>query len=240
MKGMCLFLLSVFSFPFTVSFAQERIMVIADPHVYPKSEIQQQANFDTYMKTQRKMLDLSEPIWCALMDTVRKYRPSLVLIPGDLTKDGETASHAMVSESLKELDLDGIRTLVIPGNHDLPGVTWETLYPGTYRNAAKDPNSHSYAVEPLDGVTVLGIDGSNGSASIGTLSDATLTWLWQQADAAAAEREREANDFSDITGGESEEGESPRGEAAPSTPDVSDLTCSAHGPFSRERHLYLP
>ena len=184
MKGMCLFLLSVFSFPFTVSFAQERIMVIADPHVYPKSEIQQQANFDTYMKTQRKMLDLSEPIWCALMDTVRKYRPSLVLIPGDLTKDGETASHAMVSESLKELDLDGIRTLVIPGNHDLPGVTWETLYPGTYRNAAKDPNSHSYAVEPLDGVTVLGIDGSNGSASIGTLSDATLTWLWQQADAA--------------------------------------------------------
>ena len=45
----------------------------------------------------------------------------------------------------------------------------------------------------------------------------------QQADAAAAEREREANDFSDITGGESEEGESSRGEAAPSTPDVSDL-----------------
>ena len=50
----------------------------------------------------------------------------------------------------------------------------------------------------------------------------------QQADAAAAEREREANDFSDITGeGNAEDGESPRQEVAPSTPDVSDILAPA-------------
>ena len=38
-----------------MSFAQERIMVIADPHVIPQTEIDKQADFDTYMKTQRKM-----------------------------------------------------------------------------------------------------------------------------------------------------------------------------------------
>ena len=42
-----------------LSFAQERIMVIADPHVIPQTEIDKQADFNNYMKTQRKMLELS-------------------------------------------------------------------------------------------------------------------------------------------------------------------------------------
>ena len=47
------------------------------------------------MTKQRKMLDLSEPIWYALMDTAMKYRPDLLLIPGDLTRDGEPEAHAV-------------------------------------------------------------------------------------------------------------------------------------------------
>ena len=80
----------------------------------------------------------------------------------------------------------GIRTLVIPGNHDLPGENWEALYPGTFDGAVKDPGSHSFAVEPLPGVTVIGIDGSDGKASIGKLSGATQAWILDQADAAVA------------------------------------------------------
>lgn len=169
-----------------LSFAQERIMVIADPHVLPQSIIDQEPNFDEYMQTQRKMLDLSEPIWHALLDTALKYKPELVLIPGDLTRDGEGAAHDTVSEGILRLQAAGIRTLVIPGNHDLPGDNWETLYPGTFENAAKDANSHSFAVEPIQGLTVIGIDGSDGKASIGTLSAATQKWVLEQADAAVA------------------------------------------------------
>lgn len=167
--------------------AQDKIMVIADPHVYPQSLIAQDtAAFNAYMKGQRKMVDMSEPIWHALMDTALVHHPSLVLIPGDLTRDGEQAAHDTVSAALNRLQQAGIRTLVIPGNHDLPGANWETLYPGTFENAIKEPNTRSYAVSPLQGVTVIGIDGSNGNAGTGVLSDATLAWVLHQADEARA------------------------------------------------------
>jgi 3',5'-cyclic AMP phosphodiesterase CpdA len=169
-----------------MSFAQERVMVIADPHVTPQSVIDMEPDFDNYMKTQRKMLDLSEPIWHAMLDTALKYKPDLVLIPGDLTRDGEAAAHDTVSAGILRLQTAGIRTLVIPGNHDLPGENWEALYPGTFDGAVKDPGSHSFAVEPLPGVTVIGIDGSDGKASIGKLSGATQAWILDQADAAVA------------------------------------------------------
>ena len=69
---------------FLQSKAQERIMVIADPHVTPQSVIDAEPDFDTYMIKQRKMLDLSEPMWYALMDTALKYHPDLLLIPETL------------------------------------------------------------------------------------------------------------------------------------------------------------
>ena len=180
-----IFLLAAALLPL-LSFAQERIMVIADPHVLPQSIIDQEANFDEYMQTQRKMLDLSEPIWHALLDTALKHKPDLVLIPGDLTRDGESAAHDTVSNGIARLQAAGIRTLVIPGNHDLPGNNWEALYPGTFENAETDADSHSFAVEPLKGLTVIGIDGSDGKASIGKLSSATQAWIMAQADAAVA------------------------------------------------------
>ena len=165
--------------------AQERIMVIADPHVYPLALIESDPSFDTYLAKQRKMVDLSEPAWNALMDTAMKYRPELLFIPGDLTRDGEPESHALVAASLKRLNDAGIQTLVIPGNHDLPDrVEWDSLYMSAYPDRAQDPGSYSYAVEPLPGVTVLGIDGSHGKAATGSLSDATRDWILRQADSA--------------------------------------------------------
>ena len=170
-----------------MSFAQERIMVISDPHVIPQTEIDKRADFDTYMKTQRKMLEHSEPIWHALLDTALKYKPDLVLIPGDLTKDGEAASHDTVAAGIHRLEAAGIPVLVIPGNHDIPATNdWEGHYSGTFQDAVKDANSYSFAKEVLPGVTVLGIDGSDGNASIGKLSASTLAWVEAQADAAKA------------------------------------------------------
>lgn len=183
--------------------AQDKVMVIADPHVLagelcnPESQ-----SCKDMMESQRKMLDLSDAAWCALMDTAMKYQPALLLIPGDLTKDSEKASHNKVVKSLKQLHAAGIKTLVIPGNHDIGGKAyaytgdtktvvdslkdseWESTYSWVYESAAKDKNSHSFAAEPLDGLTVIGIDGSNKSAGTGSLSKATLTWILEQADAA--------------------------------------------------------
>lgn len=186
--------------------AQEKIMVIADPHVLAKSLIEEGKAFDSMMVKQRKMIDLSEPIWNALMDTAMKYKPELVLIPGDLTKDSEKASHAIVVNGLQRLEEAGIKTLVIPGNHDIGGnakayrgvveeeteslknTEWESTYSWIYEHAvAKDANSHSFASEPLTGVTVIGIDGSDNNAGTGVLKPGTLEFVLAQADSAAAQ-----------------------------------------------------
>jgi UDP-2,3-diacylglucosamine pyrophosphatase LpxH len=185
--------------------AQEKIMVVADPHVLAQSLVQEGKAFDDMMGSQRKMLDLSEAALIAMMDTAMKYRPELLLIPGDLTKDSEKASHELVVNSLKALQEAGIRTLVIPGNHDIGGKAyayygdlkvavdslldseWESTYDFVYSNVtAKDPNSHSYAAEPLPGLTVLGVDGTHKSAATGWLTDQTLAWVLAQADIAKA------------------------------------------------------
>lgn len=170
-----------------MAIGQERIMVVADPHVYPQTLIEADTTtFNKYMQSQRKMLHLSEEIWYALMDTAMKYHPDLVLIPGDLTRQAEAESHAVVAASLEQLNDAGIPSLVIPGNHDIEVDTaWEKTYHLTYAQAiAKDPGSHSYAAEPLKGLTVIGIDGSHTTASVGSLSANTLQWILQQADAA--------------------------------------------------------
>lgn len=188
----------------SVAIAQERVMVIADPHVLASSLVEEGAAMDKMMAGQRKMLDLSEVAFIALVDTALLHKPALVLIPGDLTKDSEVASHDVVVEQLSRLQSAGINTLVIPGNHDIGGKAfayrggesvpveslsdseWESKYAMVYEQAlAKDPNSHSYVAEPLRGVTVLGIDASHDDGE-GYLSDETLAWVLAQADEANA------------------------------------------------------
>ena len=188
----------------SMTFAQERVMVIADPHVLASSLVEEGAAMDKMMAGQRKMLDLSEVAFTALVDTALLHKPALVLIPGDLTKDSEVASHDVVVEQLSRLQSAGINTLVIPGNHDIGGTAyayrggesvpveslsdseWESKYAMVYEQAlAKDPNSHSYVAEPLRGVTVLGIDASHDDGE-GYLSDETLAWVLAQADEANA------------------------------------------------------
>ena len=176
------------------------IMVIADPHVMAESLSDNGEAFDSMLTKQRKMLDMSEMAFKALVDTALFYHPSLVLIPGDLTKDGELASHDVVLSQLERLQEVGIKTLLIPGNHDIGGTAysyfgeektsvetladtdWESTYAMVYDQAiAKDPHSHSYVAEPLSGVTVIGIDASHNDGE-GALSDSTLAWVLQQAD----------------------------------------------------------
>ncbi|MBQ6978186.1 MAG: metallophosphoesterase [Paludibacteraceae bacterium] len=199
-------ILALMAFLPILGMAQERIMVVADPHVLPQSLIAEGSEeFDAMMAKQRKMLDLSEAAWIAMMDTAMKYQPSLLLIPGDLTKDSEKASHELVATSLRALEEANIKTFVIPGNHDIGGNAyryegtqkipvdnlsdeeWESTYSWIYDSViAKDPSSHSYVAEPLEGLSILGIDGAHNTAGTGWLSDETLAWILAQAESACA------------------------------------------------------
>ena len=161
-------------------------MVIADPHVLAPELMPEGEALEAMMANQRKMIDLSPAAFEALMDTAAAYRPDLLLIPGDITKDGEAASHAWVAAHLQTL---GIPALVIPGNHDLSAEVTDAAFDALYADfmgAIRDTESHSYVAEPFPGVTILAIDGVRGNAGTGELSENTLNWLLAQADAAVA------------------------------------------------------
>lgn len=197
---------------FQRSTAQTRIAVVSDIHVMAPSLLDDPENteWQAYYKGQRKMLQESADLFDQFVDQMKTSKPDILLITGDLTKDGEKASHNYVRDALAELSGSpyNIKVYVIPGNHDL-GITTVYKYEATNQKTALsaeekmadatafktfyenygygagstiDPNgSISYVAEPVSGLVILGIDSHN--ASVG---EATLNWLCSQASAATA------------------------------------------------------
>lgn len=188
--------------------AQTRIAVATDIHVMAPSllpdEAKSQSAWTNYYAGQRKMLEQSADLFDQLKETLLNDKPDLLLVTGDLTKDGEQASHEYVKTGLEALKAAGIKVLVIPGNHDFgeEGNHTQYLADGTtadapvlavndfatyyadfgYTGSTQDPNgSLSYVAEPTKGLVVLAID--SHTAAVG---EKTLAWLCQQANEAHA------------------------------------------------------
>lgn len=177
------FLLSIFCLSVFLSALADgkRIFVLSDVHVMaPELLISDGKAFQEYMQTDPKLLQYSAEVLDCMVDSIRKYAPDLVLIPGDLTKDGELVSHRLVASTLARLRGEGIRVLLVPGNHDIDNpegryfdgdnqwpcerVTTE-MFADIYRDfgydddvTERDPNSLSWVCEPIDGMVVIGID----------------------------------------------------------------------------------
>ena len=97
-----------------------KIAVISDLHVMaPELLVNEGSAFEDYLIRDRKMLRESAEILDTLVGDIINLRPDLVLVTGDLTKDGERVSHQLVSSQLHRLVDTGINVLVIPGNHDI-------------------------------------------------------------------------------------------------------------------------
>lgn len=123
-----------------------------------------------------------------------------MLIPGDLTKDGEKVSHKGVAQLLKPLREKGVKVLVIPGNHDINNPDAVSFHGDTtlpvptisakefseiygdygYRSAiSHDTHSLSYVNEPVEGLRVICIDACkyyhNTFRSAGARKDSCVT-----------------------------------------------------------------
>jgi len=72
-----------------------RFAVIADPHLYATELGTSGPDFEAYIEEQVKMLKHSEVIFEEAIRLLMEMdpRPEFLLIPGDLTKDGEEESH---------------------------------------------------------------------------------------------------------------------------------------------------
>jgi len=95
--------------------------VISDVHVMAPSLLKQDgAAFADYVLHDRKMLKESPALMNEATERIINEHPQYVLITGDLTKDGEEASHLYLRDQyLSRMRQAGIKVLVIPGNHDV-------------------------------------------------------------------------------------------------------------------------
>ena len=97
-----------------------KIAIISDLHVMaPELLVNEGSAFEEYLAKDRKMLRESLEILDTLVNSILELKPDLVLVTGDLTKDGERLSHQLVAAQLQRLIDAGIQVLVVPGNHDI-------------------------------------------------------------------------------------------------------------------------
>lgn len=104
---------------------QIKIAHLSDTHFFSKRLYSDCPDFTIAEHSDRKMFRESGDIIKKAMDEIVAYQPDLVILSGDLTKDGELACHqdihAMLSDAKKRLKAAGKEAhfAVINGNHDI-------------------------------------------------------------------------------------------------------------------------
>lgn len=152
-----------------------------------------------------KITHYTPEITDAFFDEVIEQKPDFLVLTGDLTYNGELASHEDLSSKLKKVEESGIKVSVIPGNHDIripfaysfegdkayytDSVTdeeFKELYKdfGYGESEMKDPGSFSYVTKLNDSLWLIMID-VNTAESPDTMSASTTEWLNEVIDAAA-------------------------------------------------------
>ena len=156
-----------------------KIMVVSDLHLLAPSLYDDGKAAQNLALSDMKLVLKSDVIVDRMVDEIIKEKPQLLLITGDLTFNGARASHEQIVSHLARLAQSGVRTLVIPGNHDVncpysKNYTGESPEPvatvtseefaqlyapfGYGAESERDPNSLSYTCEPIAGLVLLCID----------------------------------------------------------------------------------
>jgi DNA repair exonuclease SbcCD nuclease subunit len=180
--------------------------VFADNHYYDPSMGTSSDAFLDYIAKDRKLIAESHAIMEATVSLINNETAEIVLVAGDLTKDGSRRSHEAVVGFLEQIEAAGKIVYVIPGNHDIdnpnsysfpdgsdpvpvPTITsseFEQIYQnfGFAEAIARDPNSLTYIAEPKEGIWIFGMDDCNYenkypdlNKTAGRFSEATLNWI---------------------------------------------------------------
>ncbi len=190
-------------------FPKLKLAIFSDAHYFePSLLVNDGPAFQAYLAADRKMLVQSQAILEETIAQVKQAQPQIVLVTGDLTKDGELICHQAMTNYLGQLKTGGAKVFVVPGNHDInnphalsydganttpvPTVSpsqFASLYSGFgYGDAvARDPNSLSYVAEPVPGLWILAMDASHPERSTngapfdgGYFNASRLNWITNQ------------------------------------------------------------
>lgn len=108
-----------------VSEGRVKISLMSDTHVLPKELIADNPAYTRAMHADRKLFTQSQGIFDEAIRLAEVNDSEIIMIPGDLTKDGEKQSHEYVSSKLeawksgREAQGKKAAYFVIPGNHDI-------------------------------------------------------------------------------------------------------------------------
>lgn len=159
-------------------FPGARFMVLSDIHVYDPPEFSPSAAQASSLE-ERPLYGRSLALLREAVSRAIELKPDFVLLPGDLTKDGELPSHESVLRELSRLSAAGIRAFVVPGNHDVENPRARTFVRGKpvalpspsradfarlyadcgYADAlSRDRDSLGYAARLLPGLRLLALD----------------------------------------------------------------------------------
>jgi 3',5'-cyclic AMP phosphodiesterase CpdA len=162
-----------------VPYPDTRFAVISDIHYYDPSLGTTGQAFEDCLYSDRKLLRDSPALLDLAIDDIILSNVEFVLIPGDLTKDGELVCHQKAAAALSKLTQQGIKVYVVPGNHDInnpsaceyqesqtfpaaniTAVQFSDIYNNCGYGSAvcRDPNSLSYVVEPVKDLWIVALD----------------------------------------------------------------------------------
>ena len=146
-----------------------------------------------------KVTQYSEELVQAFVEQIIRQGPDALILCGDLTFNGERASHLALAQKLDQVRQAGIPVYVLPGNHDLnaaaarfegegyqrvDSVTAEEFAQiygvfGFEQALSRDSHSLSYTVQLGEGVRLLMVD-VNTSWAPGQVLGETYLWIQEQ------------------------------------------------------------
>ncbi len=180
------------------------LLVATDLHMLTPEYMGGSSFSSMLAKSDMKLSEYADVLTDALIEQAGKERPDALILTGDLTFNGEKKSHELLAEKLKQLTDQGIKVLVLPGNHDIDNpnaadwsgdkaVKAEAITPEEFRSIYQedgyadalytDPSSLSYVSSLSDTCWILMLDSCEYekntimSYSGGRIREDTLNWL---------------------------------------------------------------
>ncbi|MDR9403611.1 MAG: metallophosphoesterase [Halothece sp. Uz-M2-17] len=134
------------------------------------------------------LVEVSIPSFKQVIEHFKTLDLDFLLLPGDLTQDGEPENHQWLADYLQTLPFP---VYVIPGNHDIPTISGENPHKNPAIPAHQFPNYYShcgyhkteklyYTTEIYPGVQLVALNSNIFDANgkqLGCLDEEQLQWL---------------------------------------------------------------
>lgn len=179
--------------------------LLTDTHYFATTLSAEGKAYEDYMKRELYFLKESNAIVNSVFaDILKDDKIDTIIIPGDLSKNGELASHKEFIDELYKLKNAGKKIFVITAGHDfgewsnsykgneiipVEGTPFTDLYNMYFDFGFKDALSvemrtNSYVAEIADGVRMLALNCDSPNKQKGVIDEKTLNWAQEQIDKA--------------------------------------------------------